>query len=82
MGKNAVGLILGITLCTMVQHFSAGDIHTAQTSTGNGDSTWKDGNISRVNDVRALIYGWINAWQSQDIDKYISFYSPQFQTKV
>ena len=81
MKKNAVRLILWITICTMVQHFSASDIHTAQTSAGNGDRTWKDGNVSRVNNVRALIYGWINAWQSKDINTYISFYSPQFQTK-
>ena len=81
MKKNAVRLIVSITLGTMVLYFTASDICTAQTGAGNGDRTWKDGNVSRVNDVRALIYGWLNAWQSKDIDTYISFYSPKFQTK-
>jgi len=52
----------------MIPHFSVGVIHAAQTSASKIDRTCKDGNIGRVNDVRALIYGWINAWQSKDID--------------
>lgn len=34
-----------------------------------------------IDDVRATIYSWANAWQRQDIIQYMAFYSPTFQWK-
>ena len=81
MSKTALRLILGITLCIAVCYFAAVDIHANQTNNIQRDNVLKDENIGKVNDVRALIYGWIDAWRHKDIEKYISFYSPKFQTK-
>lgn len=34
-----------------------------------------------IDDVQTLIYAWRDAWQDKDINRYISFYSPVYQTK-
>lgn len=36
---------------------------------------------SKIDDVRANVYAWGNAWESRDISKYKSFYSPTFRSK-
>jgi ketosteroid isomerase-like protein len=35
----------------------------------------------KIDDVRANVYAWGMSWQSQDINSYISFYSPVFRSK-
>lgn len=34
-----------------------------------------------IDDVRATVYAWADAWTSQDIIRYMSFYSPAFRSK-
>ncbi len=41
-------------------------------------STVFAGNIDAV---RAKVFAWSEAWQNRDIDTYMSFYSPRFQSK-
>jgi ketosteroid isomerase-like protein len=36
---------------------------------------------SKINDVRANVYAWGKSWQNQDINSYMSFYSPSFRSK-
>ena len=36
---------------------------------------------SKIDDVRASVYAWGKSWQSQDINSYMSFYSPAFRSK-
>ncbi len=36
---------------------------------------------SDIEDVRAQVFAWGQAWQSRDIDRYMSFYSPDFRSK-
>jgi murein L,D-transpeptidase YafK len=36
---------------------------------------------TKIDDVRAKVYAWGKSWQSQDINKYMSFYSPTFRSK-
>jgi len=36
---------------------------------------------SKIDDVRANVYDWGQSWQSQDINSYMSFYSPAFRSK-
>jgi ketosteroid isomerase-like protein len=36
---------------------------------------------SKIDDVRANVYAWGQSWQSQDINSYMSFYSPAFRSK-
>ena len=35
---------------------------------------------SKIDDVRANVYAWGKSWQSQDINSYMSFYSPVFRS--
>ena len=35
---------------------------------------------SKIDDVRANVYAWGLSWQSQDINSYMSFYSPVFRS--
>ena len=35
---------------------------------------------TEIDSVRARIHAWANAWQSKDIERYISFYSPAFRS--
>ena len=35
---------------------------------------------SDIEDVRARVYSWSNAWQNRNINRYMYFYSPTFQT--
>lgn len=81
MRQKAVTAILCATVFFMAQHFSALDVHAVQTNANNGDIDWKKENISKINEVRALIYAWATAWKSKDIKKYKSYYNPGFQTK-
>jgi ketosteroid isomerase-like protein len=34
-----------------------------------------------IDDIRSVVYAWANAWQNQNIKRYVSFYSPTFQSK-
>lgn len=34
-----------------------------------------------IDDVRAGVYAWIDAWNDRDIIRYMSFYSPAFRSK-
>ncbi|MBC8432652.1 MAG: AMIN domain-containing protein [Desulfobacterales bacterium] len=34
-----------------------------------------------IDAVRAQVFAWSEAWQNRDIDTYMSFYSPSFQSK-
>jgi ketosteroid isomerase-like protein len=34
-----------------------------------------------IEDVRARVYAWSNAWQNRNISRYMYFYSPTFQSK-
>jgi ketosteroid isomerase-like protein len=34
-----------------------------------------------IEDVRARVYAWSNAWQNRNINRYMYFYSPTFQSK-
>jgi hypothetical protein len=34
-----------------------------------------------IDAVRAQVFAWSEAWQKRDIDTYMSFYSPRFQSK-
>jgi len=36
---------------------------------------------SHIDNVRATVYAWAHAWQSQNITRYMSFYSPAFRSK-
>lgn len=36
---------------------------------------------SKIDDVRANVYAWGKSWQNQDINSYMSFYSPSFRSK-
>lgn len=36
---------------------------------------------SDIDDVRARVYAWSNAWQNRNIDRYMYFYSPTFRSK-
>jgi hypothetical protein len=36
---------------------------------------------SKIDEVRATVYAWGNAWESRDISNYMSFYSPTFRSK-
>ena len=36
---------------------------------------------SQIDDVRATVYAWANAWESRNIIRYMSFYSPTFRSK-
>lgn len=36
---------------------------------------------SDIEDVRARVYAWSNAWQNRNINRYMYFYSPTFQSK-
>ncbi len=35
----------------------------------------------KIDEVRANVYAWGNAWESRNINKYMSFYSPAFRSK-
>ena len=34
-----------------------------------------------IDDVQAVVYAWRDAWRDKDIQRFISFYSPAFQTQ-
>jgi hypothetical protein len=34
-----------------------------------------------IDDIRSVVYAWAEAWQNRDIQRYMSFYSPQFRSK-
>lgn len=36
---------------------------------------------SKIDEVRTTVYAWGSAWESRDITKYKSYYSPVFQSK-
>lgn len=36
---------------------------------------------SDIEDVRARVYAWSNAWQNRNINRYMYFYSPTFRSK-
>lgn len=36
---------------------------------------------SDIEDVRACVYAWSNAWQNRNINRYMYFYSPTFRSK-
>ena len=36
---------------------------------------------SDIEDVRAQVFAWGQAWQSRDIERYMFFYSPDFRSK-
>ncbi len=36
---------------------------------------------SDIEDVRARVYAWCNAWQNRNISRYMYFYSPTFRSK-
>ena len=34
-----------------------------------------------IDDIRSLVYAWADAWQNRNIQRYVSFYSPEFRSK-
>ena len=34
-----------------------------------------------INDIRSVVYAWADAWQNRNIQRYVSFYSPEFRSK-
>ena len=36
---------------------------------------------SKIDDVRSNMYAWCKSWQSRDISRYMSFYSPDFRSE-
>jgi murein L,D-transpeptidase YafK len=81
MIKKTAVLILCATMFYTVQHLSAVDTSFAQNNVKKDDNAWKNENIGKINDFRALIHAWTTAWKSKDIERYMSFYNPAFRTK-
>jgi ketosteroid isomerase-like protein len=36
---------------------------------------------TQIDDVRATVYAWSKSWQNRDINRYMSFYSPDFRSE-
>jgi hypothetical protein len=34
-----------------------------------------------IDDIRSVVYAWADAWQNRNIQRYVSFYSPEFRSK-
>jgi ketosteroid isomerase-like protein len=34
-----------------------------------------------IDDIRSVVYDWADSWQNRNIQRYVSFYSPEFRSK-
>jgi hypothetical protein len=34
-----------------------------------------------IDEIRSVVYAWADAWQNRNIQRYVSFYSPEFRSK-
>ena len=37
-------------------------------------------NIEKINAIRAIVYMWAQAWENKDLNNYMTYYNPKFQT--
>jgi len=41
----------------------------------------KVASAGNIDDIRSVVYAWADAWQNRNIQRYVSFYSPEFRSK-
>jgi len=80
MKKNAVALILSAAVFVLMIIFAVCDL-SAETDTKDTNQAWKSSGLDEIHAVRGIIYDWIKAWQSKDLDGYMSYYSPDFRSE-
>lgn len=80
MRKNAIALALSLLVLFLLILFSASSIN-AETNTPDKRQAWKDSSLDEIHAVRGVIYDWIKAWQSKDLDSYMSYYSREFRSE-
>lgn len=79
---RAIWVTLLLTAALMVTGPSllAAESNEMQAAAKETDTAWKDKNIEAINIVRDLISDWANSWQQKDIDRYMSYYSRNFNS--
>ena len=80
MRKDAVALTLYLLVLVLTAMFAEGSIQ-AETNPSGDNQTWKTDSLDEIHAVRNVIYDWIKAWQSKDLDQYMSYYSPEFYSE-
>jgi len=80
MRKNAIALALSLLVLVLMTIFSDSNIN-AETDTPDKNQTWESRSLDDIHAVRAIIYDWIKAWQSKDLENYMSYYSPEFRSE-
>ena len=80
MRKNAITLALSLLILVMMAMFFYSNMH-AETDTPDKNQTWESRSLDDIHVVRGVIYNWIKAWQSKDLDSYMSYYSPEFYSE-
>lgn len=81
MRKNTLVLLLHLTVFVMAVIFAALDIGIAQNSSDDQGRSWESNSLHDIHAVRGIIYAWIQAWESKNLDNYMSYYSPQFRSE-
>lgn len=41
----------------------------------------KTESAENIDDIRSVVYAWADAWENRNIQRYVSFYSPEFRSK-
>ena len=75
-----VTLLLVAALMVTGPSLLAAESNEMQAAAKETDAAWKDKNIETINMVRALISDWADSWQQKDIDRYMSYYSRNFNS--
>ena len=80
MKKNAVALVLSLLVLSLMAIFAVGNIN-AETDAPDKSQDWGSSSLDDIHALRGIIYDWIKAWQSKDLDSYMSYYSPKFHSE-
>jgi len=80
MGRHTVVLILYLAVFVLAAVFGKVDINVAQTHSDAKSDAWESDSLNEIHAVRGVIYEWIDAWQGENLDGYMSYYSPEFRS--
>ncbi len=80
MRKDAVTGGLSLLVLILMTIFFAGSMN-AETDTPANNQAWESRSLDDIHTVRRTIYDWIKAWQSKDLEQYMSYYSPKFSSE-
>lgn len=80
MKKTIMPHTFCLAVFAMILFFASAEISAFQTIVAKNSYSKKNKNIEKINTVRAIVFSWAETWKNKDVNNYMSYYSPKFQS--